>query len=326
MRESAEPSTDLRTYFGKCLEAKYKMPLKHWGMQNFYGTNTGDLARVGNPDTIRSSDFINTFGGTKHGLATAFIDETWKNIPDGTFFKNMKKQRLNEPTTHHAKILASFSGLEEFYLVNAQPDPLVLDASSRSTTEGAVSPTTIKTPASSFSSPGKCTDHTNSALCKEYLNAVTSRHGSTMKKLLLSTQWPLNGQQISSIVSSCPNLEQLGLALSTEEGGALRILAPFLTKLRAIRILDNPWLQAALKDDQELIDALRMGPDEVLHWQMSPTTQVQWVGLGDAIFKIGKVVQKPDEDGTMVWMREATRASLDDVKDVDIWGLDVLEI
>ena len=43
MRQEAEPSINLRSIFGKCLEAGYKIKLKHFGLQNFYGPNTGDL-------------------------------------------------------------------------------------------------------------------------------------------------------------------------------------------------------------------------------------------------------------------------------------------
>ena len=43
MREEAEPSINLRSYFGKCLEAQYHIPLESLAFQNFYGVNTGDL-------------------------------------------------------------------------------------------------------------------------------------------------------------------------------------------------------------------------------------------------------------------------------------------
>jgi len=326
MRDTAEPSTDLRTYFGKCLEAKYMLPLKHLAFQNFYSANTGDLALIADPKTIRSTDFINTFGGSRSRPSTIFVDETWKNIPDGSYFVNFKRTRTNETSTQQAKILSSFSGLEELYLVNAQPELGLQNGSSRSTTEGAISPEPVKTPASSISSPGKAAEQMNATLCKEYLNAVTTRHGMTMKKLLLSDQWALNGEQISSIISACPNLEQLGLALSAEEGNALRILAPFLTKLQSLRILNNPWLYHALQEDQELVESMNVTHGEVQYWKMPPATRVQWVGIGDAIFRLGKSLQLPDDDGTMVWRREVFRATLEDVKHIEIWKLDVLEI
>ncbi|GAB7354177.1 hypothetical protein MBLNU459_g4730t1 [Dothideomycetes sp. NU459] len=335
MREAAEPSTDLRTYFGKCLEAKHKIPVKHIGLQNFYGTNTGDLSRIADPETIRSADLISTFGGSRSGPATIFIDETWKNVPDGSYFRNFKKTRCNETSSHHAKILASFSGLEELYIVNAQPEssasPSARNGHSRSSVDAAISPesssSATKTPTSSYSSPSKSQDQINAALCKDYLHAITTRHGKTMKKLLLSDQWALNGEQISEIVSACPKLEQLGLALSHEEGNALRILAPFLKNLQAIRILNNPYLYAAMQEDPDMAQALRKDLETaVQYWKMPPTTTIQWCGIADAVFKLGPCTQMPEEDGMLVWKKKAVRMSLDDVKDIDIWKLDVLDI
>lgn len=40
MRREAECSLNLDTFFGRCLRAGYSIPLKHLGMQNFYGPNT----------------------------------------------------------------------------------------------------------------------------------------------------------------------------------------------------------------------------------------------------------------------------------------------
>lgn len=40
MRREAECSLNPHTYFGRCLRQGYAIPLKHLGMQNFYGPNT----------------------------------------------------------------------------------------------------------------------------------------------------------------------------------------------------------------------------------------------------------------------------------------------
>ena len=40
MRQEAESSLSLDTYFGRCLRANYKLPLRHFAMQNFYGPGT----------------------------------------------------------------------------------------------------------------------------------------------------------------------------------------------------------------------------------------------------------------------------------------------
>lgn len=40
MRQDAECSLNLDTYFGRCLRGNYEIPLKHFAVQNFYGPNT----------------------------------------------------------------------------------------------------------------------------------------------------------------------------------------------------------------------------------------------------------------------------------------------
>ena len=137
MREEAEPSINLRSYFGKCLEAQYFIPLKRVALQNFYGVNTGDIKSIFHPDTLMSTEFINCFGGETGSPATIFVDETWKDIPDTKFFKNFKRNRTSEIAEQHARILGSFTGLEELYFVNekwSDPDRISMTPSSRCAT------------------------------------------------------------------------------------------------------------------------------------------------------------------------------------------------
>lgn len=325
MREEAEPSINLRADFGKCFEAKYRLPLKHLGLQNFYGVNTGDLKHIADPETIRSFDCINCFGGSSTGLsgpATVFLDETWKAIPEALYFRNFKCTRSSEPSEQHAKILNCFSGMEELYFVgidDGKPEPECGDHRTPATENG--------TPHSTVSTPGSRTaEQASAALCKQYLHALATHHGSSMKKLLLPNTWSLSGEQIGQLVLSCPNLEELGLGLSDEEPNAIRILAPFLKNVRVLRILQNPWLDKAIRDDAELAAILDLGCPEPQLWKIPPSTQIKWAGIGDNVFRIGGTIQVPDEDGRMEFRKEVWRATLDDVKHIDIWKMDSLEI
>ena len=323
MREEAEPSTNLRLYFGKCLEAKYCIPLKRLSFQNFYGANTGDLEHCFDPTTLHSTEMINCFGGatSTSSAATIFVDETWKDIPEGKYFQNFKRTRTSEISEGHTRILSSFSGLEELYLVG-EKSPNVSGHGIKS----PVTDTPRSTP-SSFSSPGSRTlEQANSALCKQYLQVLFTHHGHSLKKLLLHDSWALSGDQISDVVSSCPNLEELGLGLSDNEPSAMRILAPFLKNARVIRILSNSWLEKSMITDSELQEHISTDLPEPLLWKLPPTTKLEWSGVGDRVFRIGKPVQVLDEDGRLEWKREVWRATLDDVKHIDIWKMDSLEI
>lgn len=321
MREEAEPSINLRTYFGKCLEAKYKIPLKNLAFQNFYGVNNGDLKDICNPETIRGTDFINCFGGSQGGPATVFIDDTWKDIPGADTFKNFKRNRISEPAEQHARILNAFSGMEELYFVHVDPPPKMNGAAKTPTGEGA----TPRSNSLSYPSPGRTLEQANAALCKQYLHTLFTHHGHSLRKLLLHDQWTISGEQLSELVSSCPNLEELGIGLSDDDPNAMRILAPFLRNLRCIRILHNEWLDKATLADPELRGVVGDAPNPQL-WKIPPSSQIKWCGIGDKVFRIGKVVPVPDEDGRVEWKREVWKATFEDVKHIDIWRLDCLEI
>lgn len=326
MRIEAEPSTSLRTYFGKCLEAKYKLPLSHLALHNYYGVNTGDLSEICDRDTMRSADFINCFGGNNSGPATVFVDETWKAIPDEKrkLFENFKRWRISDPAEQHAKIVASFSGLEEFYVVTGPLSGTHKGSVATPATESLVSPSS--TPSSSFPSPSRTLEQANAHIAKLYLHAIISSHGHCMKKLLLDKTWALSGNQIAELVSGCPNLEQLGLGLSEDEPNAMRILAPFLKNVTSLRILHNDWLEKAMTMDEELREVMYGDGPEPFYWKIPPGSKIKWSGIGDQVFRVGKAVQIPDEDGRLEWKKEVYRATLDDVKHIEIWNMDRLEI
>ncbi|KAL1296571.1 hypothetical protein AAFC00_000069 [Neodothiora populina] len=330
MREAAEPSINLRAYFSRCLEAQYKIPLEHFALSNFYGINTGDLKEIGDPNTLRSTALINCFGGAGGAAATIFVDDSWKNIPDGKVFQNLKAFRVSEPSESHAKIVGTFSGLEELYFVNT-PSQHMKRASS-STTLVTDSPRSTATPASvsSYSSisqsPIRSSDQAGVALCAEYLHVLFTKHGHSLKKLLLSNQWALSGTQIAELVSSCPKLEQLGLGLSEDEPGAMRLVAPFLRNVTALRILSNEWLEKAMAIDSDLRDTMNWTSNDPIYWRIPLNSRMKWAGIGDRVFRIGKAVQRTDDDGRLEWRKEVWPATLDDVKHIEIWNLDCNDI
>jgi hypothetical protein len=320
MRQEAEPSISLRSIFGKCLEAGYKPKVKHLGLQNFYGPNTGDLKDVFDPAHLESADFLEVFGGTYNRPTTIWVDETWKNIPDAAYFKNYKTHRVSEPAPEHAKILSMFSGLREMYMISkksSDQDPKwefnspITAANTPATPLSALTPTAFE-------------EKQASSTCKAYLQALTMNHGQSLTKLLLSNQWPLSGSQIGEIVSKCPNLEQVGFALAKDAGEVMSILSPFFTKLRAVRILPNANSAVLLQEPgvAGLMDGTRTEP---LYWRCL-NQRVRYCGLGDAIFRIDKAVQLPDEEGNPEWYNRVTLATLEDVQHLEIWGLDKLEL
>lgn len=326
MREEAEPSINMYSYFGKILAAKYKLPLKHLGLQNFYGVNTGDLRNIWDPAFIESFEVIDCFGGSQGGAATIFVDETWKTAPDSTLFKNVKRTRISEPSEQHARILTTIKDLEELYLVGSTTQ-MDQNGSSSTPRTPVADTSTPKSGACVRPSPSPRTyTQAGAALCKQYLHILFTHHGQSLKKVLLYNRWSLSGSQMGDLVSSCPNLEQLAIALSDEEPHTMRILAPFLKNILAIRILQNTWLEKAFATDPEVIEMFASDAPDPQLWRIPPSSKISWIGIGEKIFRLGDTVQVPDEDGRMEWRREAWNAKLEDVQHIDIWRMDRPEI
>lgn len=320
MRQEAEPSISLRMIFGPCLEAKYRLRVKHIGLQNFYGPNTGDLAEIFEPGIVESADFIDVFGGIYGRPTTIWVDETWRTIPDPEYFQGYKRHRVSEPAMEHAKILSQFSGLEELYVVGNR----LYDHDTKSNYQSPE--TAAATPATSVTTPTPTTfvEKQASATCKAYLRALTTNHGQTLKKLLLPDQFPLSGSQIGELVSKCPNLEQVGFALDKDGGEVMSLLAPFFHNLRAVRILANANSAKMLAETElsGLIDGTRIEP---LYWRCL-NANVRYCGVGDLVIKLEKAIQMPDAEGNLEWLNRVTLATLEDVQQFEIWRLDKLEL
>lgn len=194
MRQEAESSLNLSTYFGRCFSAGYRLPLKHFAMQNFYGPSTENVANILNHDTCTSICFLDMFGGVAGSSMNVFLDDTWKDVSMDLHI-NFKRTRCNEQAEQHVRLLSGSSGLESFVMVN-----------SRQTRSGITPNVVSSAPVTPDKSPP---DQQSSALGKQYLYALTRHHGSTLKHLLLSDQWLLSEDELSELVRYCPNLEQL---------------------------------------------------------------------------------------------------------------------
>lgn len=325
--EEAEPSINLRLYFGKCIEARYHMPLNTLVLHNFFGVNIGDLKHICDPEKVRTIGILNCAGGNLCGPTTS-DDGLWKGILEEKCFKNVRSVRCSEVSEQHVAFLSSVVGLEELYLIGDKTSANTslnehLDGHMESPNDEIGSPRSTSTCHSSLARPAEQID---AALCKQYLRALFTCHGQTIKRLLLHDTWAISGDQLSELVSFCPNLDQLGLGISEEEPQALRFLGPCLKKLRCVRLLDNPGLQKAMRNEPVMVEMLLPEASEPLLWKVSHTSRLEWVGFGDSVFRIGKAVQLSDANGRTEWRREVWRARADHVKHIDIWRWDCMEI
>ena len=312
MRREAEPSLSLEQIFGRCFKADYAIPCKHFAMQNFYGANMLGIQNVFTPETCESMCFIDTFGGATGAAANIFVDDTWRNLP-----KEMKSlfryARTNEMATQHKDMIRRGEGLERMYFVSAR----------RSTPTDTPGSASAPSPVTPQPSPGTV-DADITQLGKDYLYALTRQHGSTLKHLLLSDQWALTPDEIGDLIRFCPNLEQLGLALNTANHNTLRLLVPFLPKLRAIRILHNDWLTQHFNTISDEVRLEAMSKDL---WK-SGAENLEWIGIGDRVLKTGGNYSVVMEDGSMEMRREVLTSSREEVEGagVEVWRLDCCDI
>ncbi|TKA53626.1 hypothetical protein B0A49_11975 [Cryomyces minteri] len=309
----------LHTYFGKCFAAQYQIPLKHIALQNFYGPNNSEFDRIYDVKKLESVTLINSLGGANGNPLTVYFDDTW-NMTHPDLSLSVKMMRSDAIGRPHVDLISRSSGLEELYLIDPKNN---LWSQSMSGTPATVEPS-LATP--SFT-PKQSPDFETHLLGKDYLHAITSKQGSTMRHLLLSDQWSLSAEDLSLLVRSCPNLSQLGLAVEMNNPHFLRLLIPFLPKLFALRLLNhrNTWnadtdMDLVAADDDAHICGI--GRDS---WQAG-YRNLKWIGVGERVFELGNVCQMEGERGEIESRRQVRRVSLSAVKHVEIWKLDAMEI
>ncbi|KAK5137249.1 hypothetical protein LTR08_000219 [Meristemomyces frigidus] len=303
MRREAEPSVNIQTYFGRCNRAGYLPKLKHFAMQNFFGSGVEGIDQLFDPDTCKSVVFIDVFGGVGSSPSTVYVDDQWKQISSSvqTDFRSL---RINEVAPQHVELLRRSTGLEKLYIINSRA------AKSHNDMASPIGLTPGNTPPR---------DAGMTQLGKDYLHVLTRHHGQSLKHLLLHDQWALTVEDIANVVRYCPNLEQLGLAMSTSNHRVLRLLMPFLANMKAVRILHNEHVAEHMLMAAEMaILSSDLGHEGCKH--------LQWLGIADAVYKVGGRYSFVRDDGSSEWRREVTPSSRAEVQHVGIWGLDVLDI
>ena len=273
-------------------------------MQNFIGSIGTGLHNIFAGGKCGSVTFIDVFGGIDGDPRNVYIDAAWKDIPMelGTEYKYT---RVNELSQQHVQILNDTSGLERFYFVGPREGrtPQIGRSPEEIMTPGTTPPAHQELP----------------AIARDYLHALTRKHGATLKHLLLPPQWGLNPEDVADLVRYCPNLEQLGLALNFDNHTIMRLLMHFLTKLRTLRILKNDWL----------LEQLRIVSHEFRMSAMSVAlvkVPLEYIALGDAVYKIGATYEMRKEDGSAVEKRHLSFAQPEDLREVELWSLDVPSI
>lgn len=317
MREAREPSISLSKFLGKLAAAEHNLPLKRIAIKNLYTLEYTECQKIFDASTLEEITFINSVGGAADDPGTAFFDRSWR--PQSDELPSLKMLRTNTIGRRQTEFLRSLKGLERIYLLGPQKSSREHNRAGGGS-ESSSTPFP-NSPVSSTNSPSN--DYTTQNLKDEYLEAITKNHGKTLRHLLLMPQWRLSSDDIALIVRQCPNLEQLGIGVEYANFMNLRLLAPFLSKLTAIRLLDNP-------DDKAFADKMKELADDGSHEQKigsetkNQDWKIKWMEIGDSLFEVGKIEQQfgPEDGPKGVWRRPVWRRPLEAAKHLGIFEMD----
>jgi hypothetical protein len=321
MRREREPSIQLSLIFGRSYGANHHIPLKHFGMKNLFARKEALVDSVLNSLTVQSITAINCMD--PHDPATVFVDSTWMMDSKGRdeTFPNIKKVRIDKLDEKRAEPLTVFKDLEEIYLINRNPRMKPLAAVAVATANGISAPASPNTPVTPMNAD---TPKRLISIGSEYLAAISTRHGRTLKKLLLSDRWSLSPEVLKNLLLECPQIEQLGVAVE-KDFSSLEDLQEVCPNLKALRILlrSNSPLWATMKEIDVDMHCFGIGARTA----GKEFDTFKWFGVGDLYFHLGDVRQVWDpKSGDLRPVRVVTPVDWDVIRHVEIWGEDTLEL
>ncbi|OXV06488.1 hypothetical protein Egran_05743 [Elaphomyces granulatus] len=237
MREAQEPSVSLREYFRKCVATRSPMKITKLAMQNLYAWQTEEFWGALDIPVLEEITMLSSPGIDEYNFVSTFVDKSWANRPN-LCDMNLKAIRHDVLEKEMCQFIASLSGLERIYLVNAMCDPN--DFFSCRKYLGQSPPTSlleILSNPNSASMASPTSDPSSLIFLRDFHFDCITKHGATLRHLLLPSRFPLSMDMISKLARVCPNLEQLALAPETSALETISYLLPFLHNLVALRIL-----------------------------------------------------------------------------------------
>jgi hypothetical protein len=308
-----------KMFFRLCRQAQQVLRVKHFALQNFFAHGTISIKPgLFDEQVMQSTCILDSFGDEESEFRTMLSDEhsTYEpmHVDVGEISPNFRKIRCNEVLPQFVRDLRQNPRqIESFIMVGTKKSR---KRRQRSQASEASSVTT--TPTNNSSPP----QWEPAALTRVYIDAITQIQGSSLRVLLLSDEFAISREQLGSVVRCCPNLEQFGFALDTDDHHMVSILAPFLTKLQCLRILDNDNTQEHLRMYSEEARMHLMG----VSIADAGNTVVKYIGVADQVYRIGSLVESVTDEGSPQMKRIVTRAHLAEVQKYVIWGSDCLDI
>jgi hypothetical protein len=351
MREAGEPSVQLTHLMRKNIINERKLALKRLGVYNFFGKPEAELTtKAANIATVEDFTSINSFGkdeGDATDLAAStFVDHGWT---EGTevVMPGLKVWRVDQLHRGHLRSLRTKKGLKSIYLINARhgqgtASPYSIPSSSDITMVSTLTSAnaSLSTAQSLTRSP---TNPSAPTLRDLYLDTICKFSGSRLQHLIFPHKWTINAAMVAKLIRACPNLTQLSACIECSDVEFTTILLPFLRRLTAVRVSVSPTPR----------DCVMMTPEErERHLDTEDFTmllrewlsgegydQLRWVGMGERVWEAGGWEEVEvagdtalmEEDGAprrieKVLKRRVRRAQLEEVKDLEIWRMDSLDV
>lgn len=337
MRDVGEPSIQIQSYFRHNISAKQKLKIKHIAFHNLFAMASPEIKDVMDHSRLEGFTMLNSFGADDQAAPQSslaiFLDSSWGRPPEN--LAQLKSIRHDELSKKFARQLAEVYGLEKIYLVNARHVP----PSNGHQPQSDPSPTSTSTSISHQSNETTSSSRAaaNNSLRDLYLDNIMSNHGATLKHLLLSDRWPLPNKLVARLFNACPNITQLAVALEFKDSfGGMRMLLPFLKKIRAVRVMMPSASQEShdyVKRFECLANTTNDKHEERIGRELAGDDfpHLRYVGMDWKIWEIGrgsyeeKVVNEHGEEETVL-RRKVKRVGRDAVKDVEIWKMDSMDV
>ncbi|KAL8730381.1 MAG: hypothetical protein Q9166_004146 [cf. Caloplaca sp. 2 TL-2023] len=312
MREMKEPSVNLGSIFNRCRAKDRSLTLTKVAIKNLFTYADDSCEKYYDPSAIQEITVINSTGGVGDNGAAAFVDSSFRRM--GPPLPNLKSIRGDKVSKDFLLLLANTRGLEKLYIVgdkkaNMHDGPDNLPRSP--TSNGSSTPSDLR----------------SDSLRDDMIEAIAQNHGQTLRHLLLPPQWRLTSDNIALIIRNCPNLEQIGFGAEFDRFMSMRLLMPFLPKVTAVRILDNPDSND-FRDKMHELDDGRHEKHIGSATSAREWTKVRWMELADLLFETGKteLMDDPDNPGKMSYRRNVWKQDRKAVKDIEIWKMDSLDV
>ena len=315
MKEVREPSVTVNSFFGRVLSSSRRISLTDLTLKNLYTHNTGGCKDMLDYSILENLTLIGNVNGTTDKGASGFLDPTWRP-EDPADIMCLRMLRIDNVSKRQAVFFSMVTGLERIYLIGTHKSEKS-EANGMDTLVANPSPSSSSSPSSDSNLPN---------LKDVYLDVLSQNHGSTLRHLLLMPQWRLGSDDIAKIVKHCPNLEQLGIGVESNEFKNLRLLVRSLPKLTALRLLANPE-DPASADKMKKLDVNRAHEENISTHSLHPEySLLQWVELAGILFHVGRTESYVDAEGRQACRKHVTRKSSGDASHLAIWAMDSLDV